>query len=245
MFYLYYKEGKLRFFILLISSFSIFLVSYTYKEVLFSIVVNSYTFDSISNLSYFIFTDVVEVFNVYVCLIFFVVKQFFFFYFFYHLLLFVAPGLTQVEYRSFILLFVTSIFLFLVSVILFRKFLFPFSWGFFLSFKDFVVFKSLTLHFEAKLMDYVTFFLTLYFTCILYLQFFLLPIFFFAYFGKELSVCKSFRKFLYYGCILFSTIMTPPDIISQIFLSLTLIFGCEILVFGSFLKSVSKKELVR
>lgn len=237
MFYRYYIELKSRAFLLLCTSFSIFLVSYMFKEVLLSIVVNSYTINSISELSYFIFTDVVEIFNVYVYLLFFIVKQVTFFYFFYHLLIFIAPGLTKLEYSLIAKLFLISTFLFLLSVLLFKKLLFPFSWSFFLSFKDFVIFKSLTLHFEAKLLEYVTFFFNMYFSCVFYFQFFLLPIFFITYFGKQLSVYKLFRKFLYYACILFSTIVTPPDVFSQVALSMTLIVGCEILVFCSLLKN--------
>jgi sec-independent protein translocase protein TatC len=241
MFYRYYVEFKSRAFLLLVASFSIILVSYFFKEVLLSIVVNSYMISSISGLSYFIFTDVVEVFNVYLCLIFFIVKQLVVFYLVYHGLLFIAPGLTRLEYRFFLTLLRTSVFLFMASVILFKKILFSFSWNFFLSFKEFVLFKSLTLHFEAKLMDYVIFFCTMYFSCVFYFQFFLLPILFFTYLGKKLRVYKSFRKFLYYACILFSTLVTPPDVTSQVVLSLTLIVGCEVLVYCSLLKSSIKK----
>lgn len=244
MLYKYYKELRSRAFLLLVTSFSIFLVSYTFKEVLLSIVVNSYSNNSTSELSYFIFTDVVEVFNVYVYLIFFIAKQIIFFYSFYHALIFITPGLTKLEYRFFITLFVTSTLLFTLSVLLFKKILFPFSWSFFLSFKNFVTFKALTLHFEARLMDYMTLFFNLYFSCIFYFQFFLFPIFFFTYLGKKLSVYKSFRKFLYYACIFFSTLVTPPDVTSQVILSLTLIVGCEILVYCSLLKKILKK-LVR
>lgn len=243
MFHRYYTEVKYRALLFLISGILIFLVSYIFKEVLLSIIVHSYTVGSTtSELSYFIFTDIVEVFNVYVCLIFFVGKQVLTFNFFYHLLIFIAPGLTRCEYRYFILLFLASNFLFLSSVVLFKKLLFPLSWKFFLSFKHFVVLKSLTLHFEAKLMDYVTFFMKFYFSCVIYFQFFLFPIFLFIYFGKEFSVYKFFRKFLYYACIIFSTIVTPPDVTSQIVLSFTLIVGCEILVYGSLFKTVLKKD---
>lgn len=244
MFFRYYTEVKSRTFILLVSCVLTFLACYIFKEVLLSVVVNSYAVDdSASELSYFIFTDVIEVFNVYVCLIFFVAKQVIFFSFFYHTAVFIAPGLTKAEYRSLIVLFATSFFLFFVSVVLFKKFLFPFSWSFFLSFKDLATFKSLTLHFEAKLMDYVAFFLNLYFSCIFYFQFFLFPIFFFTYFGKALSVYKFVRKFLYYACIIFSTIVTPPDVTSQIVLSLTLIVGCEILIYSSFFQGALKKRV--
>ena len=245
MLYRYYTEIKYRILLLFISGVLIFLVSYIFKEVLLSVVVNSYCTGTTLELSYFIFTDVVEVFSVYVCLIFFLGKQVLFFQLVYHLLIFFIPGFTRLEYRFLVFLFFMSCFLFFLSVILFKKFLFPFSWHFFLSFKDFVIFKSLILHFEAKLFNYVTFFINFYFSCVLYFQFFLLPLFFFSYFKKELSTYKYFRKFLYYGCIIFSTIVTPPDITSQVVLSTILIIGCEILVYGALFQSLLKKELVR
>lgn len=245
MLYQYYTEIKSRVSLLLVSGFCTFLVGYTYKEVLLNLAVSLCSITSTQESSYFIFTDVVEVFNVYVCLIFFVTKQVLLFHFFYHLLIFIAPGLTHLEYRYLKIMLTTSSSLFIVSVILFIEFLFPFSWNFFLSFTDLVSFSSLTLHFEAKLMDYILFFFNLYFSCILYFQFFLFPIFFFTYFGRKLSGYTFFRKLLFYVCVIFSTLVTPPDVTSQIILSITLIVGCEILVYVFLLKSVVNKKLIR
>ena len=135
-----------------------------------------------------------------------------------------------------------SSFLFFISVIFFHKLLFPFSWSFFLSFKEFVAFKSLILHFEAKFLNYILFFINLYNSCIISFQFFLFPLFLFIYFRKDLSIYKFFRKFLYYGCVIFSTAITPPDIISQFVLSSFLIIGCEILVYGALFKSLLKNN---
>ena len=243
MFFRYYTEIKFRFFLLLVSGILTFLVGYIFKEVLLSIIVNSYSLNFSFELSYFIFTDVAEIFNVYVSLIVFLGKQVLFFHICYHFLIFFVPGLTKSEYRYLLFFFLTSCLLFLVSIVLFKKLLFPFSWNFFLSFKNFVTLKSLTLHFEAKLFSYVMFFISLYFSCVISFQFFLLPIFLFIYFGKKLSFYKSFRKFLYYGCILFSTLVTPPDITSQLVLSTFLIFGCEILVYVALFKNLLKQRI--
>ena len=79
MLYRYYTEIKYRILLLFISGVLIFLVSYIFKEVLLSVVVNSYCTGTTLELSYFIFTDVVEVFSVYVCLIFFFRKTSFIF----------------------------------------------------------------------------------------------------------------------------------------------------------------------
>ena len=243
MFFRYYIEIKSRLLLLVISGNLIFLVGYIFKEILLSIVVSSYSIsgDSSIELSYFIFTDVIEVFNVYVCLILFLGKQVLFFQLCYHFLMFLVPGFTKKEYRFLLLFFVISSFLFFLSIILFKKFLFPFSWNFFLSFKDFVALKSLTLYFEAKLLDYVMFFINFYFSCVIYFQFFLFPFFLVFSLKKELSDYKFFRKFLYYGCVVFSTLITPPDITSQITLSFVLIIGCEILMYCILFKSLLKK----
>ena len=193
MFYRYYLEIKSRILLLLISGILIILVGYIFKEILLSIVLNSYNTNNNSHieLSYFIFTDVLEVFNVYVCLIFFLAKQVLFFQLCYHLLMFLARGLTKSEYRYFLQLFSLSSCFFVLAVVLFKKFLFPFSWNFFLSFKNFVTFKSLTVHFEAKLLNYVMFFTDFYFSCVLYFQFFLLPFFLIIYFKVEPNSFKS------------------------------------------------------
>lgn len=244
MFYSYYLEIKNRILLLLIAWVAVLLVSYIFKEVLLSVV----TYDCISltsDMSYFIFTDVVEVFNVYVCLVFFVGNQILVLFLFYHLLIFILPGLTKTEYHSFIVIFTICSILFFLAVILFNKFLFPVSWNFFLSFKNFGMLKSLTLHFEAKLMEFIVFYTTFYYFCVLYFQFFLFPIMLLNYFADKLELYTYFRKFLYYGCVVFSTLMTPPDVFSQIILSFSVIISCEILVYCSTFKNVLKKNLVR
>ena len=183
MFLRYYIEIRSRLFLLILSTSLIFLAGYIFKEVLLSIVINSYIVaNSSEELSYFIFTNVVEVFYVYVCLILFLTKQVLFFHLCYHLFMFLVPGFTKSEYQYLLIFFSTSSFFFFLSLVLFKKLLFPLSWSFFLSFKTFVTFKSLTLHFEAKLLDYVLFFINFYFSSILYFQFFLLPFFFVVYF---------------------------------------------------------------
>ena len=120
-------------------------------------------------------------------LIFFLGKQVVFFQVFYHLLICLMLGLTKSEYRYLLFIFFISSFLFFLSSIFFKKFLFPFTWNFLLSFKDFAILKSLTLHFEAKLLDYVTFFIDFYFSCLIYFQFFLFPFFFNSFFQNRIK----------------------------------------------------------
>lgn len=210
---------------------SVILVSYIFKEVLLFIITNQNLCVRFDDIFYFIFTDVSEVFNVYVFLIFFVVKQVFAIYLCYHLFLFLSPGLTKSEYSYFIYIFRTAVFLFFLSVLTFNKFLFPLSWSFFLSFKNFEILKGLSLYFEAKLSEYLTFYVTFYYICMLYFQGFWLVILLFKYFENKLGIYKHFRKIFYYLCVIFATTITPPDVLSQLILSFSIIFSCEILVY--------------
>ena len=234
----YYLEIKNRILLLIVTWASVILVSYIFKEVLLYVITNQDLGTKFDNTSYFIFTDVSEIFSVYVFLIFFIVKQVSVIYLFYHLLIFIYPGLTKFEYNYSILIFKTVGFLFFFSVVVFNKFLFPLSWSFFLSFKDFDMLKSLTLYFEAKLNEYLMFYVTFYYVCVLYFQIFSLVVLLFKYLGNKLIIYKRFRKFFYYLCVIFSTTITPPDVFSQLVLSFSLILSCEILVYCFTLKNV-------
>lgn len=237
----YYFELKNRTLLLILTWFSTVLICYIFKEVLLYLI----TSNTDINISYFIFTDIVEVFSAYTLLIFFIGNQLLFLYFFYHLGAFVLPGLTVVESNYIIFVYVLFIILFFFSVIVFHTFLFPLSWDFFFSFKKFEILKSFSLYFEAKLTEYLAFYIKFYYYCLLYFQLFLFPSLMFIRFNYELDVYKRYRKFLYYLCVVFATLLTPPDIFSQLSLSFFLIILCEILTYIFTLKLILRDFLIR
>lgn len=234
----YYLEIKNRLLLLGLTWISVILVSYIFKEVLLFLITKQ---NGIGFSFYFIFTDVTEIFYTYIMLIFFFGNQIFFFYLLYHIISFISLGLYKHEYKYLVFIFKTSILMYFFSVIVLNKILFPFSWSFFLSFQNFELLKSLTLHFEAKLSEYLTFYITFYYICVLYFQIFVLLILIFDYLKNELIIVKRFRKFLYYFFVIFSTLITPPDVSSQLILSISIIFSYEILVYYS----IIKKFLIR
>jgi len=239
----YYLEMKNRLVLLILGWSSTILVSYTFKETLLFIFTkqNTYSTSYPKEVFYFIFTDVTEIFSVYITLIFFIGNQILILYLCYHILIFIALGLYRSEYNYLVFVFKTCLFLFLFSVVVFNKVLFSFTWDFFLSFQHFVTLNSLTLHFEAKLSEYLNFYIVFYYVCIFYFQTFLFLILFFDYFKNELGIIKRFRKFFYYFFVIFSTLVTPPDVFSQIILSFSIILSYEMLVFYLILK----KSLIR
>lgn len=238
--YKFYLEIKNRFLLLLLSWISTILVSYCFKEVLLLSITGhmSSSLYCAEDMVYFIFTDVTEVFSVYITLIFFLSNQILIGYFLYHLFMFISLGLYKSEYYYLKFVFQISAFFFFFSVITLNQILFPFSWNFFLSFQNFAVIKSLTLHFEAKLSEYLTFYIMFYHTCVLYFQTFVLLILFFDYLKNELKIIKNLRKIFYYSFVVLSTIITPPDVSSQVIVSISIICIYEILMFCMIIKTL-------
>lgn len=107
-------------------------------------------------------------------------------------------------------------------------------WNFFFNFQKA---GSINLHFEAKLSEYLNFYIQFYYIFIFYSQIFTLLLFFFNYINANSSLIKKFRKIYYYFFVLFSTFVSPPEIYSQICISLVLIFFYELFIYGFILKS--------
>jgi sec-independent protein translocase protein TatC len=236
----YLLEIKNRLFLLFIAWVSTAIVSYFYKEILLFIIIQPNKFMSINDpltLFYFIFTDITEILSVYLKLVTFLSLQVFFIYAIYHFFLFLSPALFKSEYLccKFGLKIVGL--MWLISVILSNCFLIPLTWNFFLSFQDLTVNRSFNLHFEAKLNEYFQFYVSFYYLCVLYCQFFSLLLFYINFTNVNLKIIKKFRKLYYYCFIIFSTLISPPEILSQIVISLIAIFLYEFLLLFFLLKN--------
>lgn len=228
----FFFELKIRFFLLVITCGIVVFVSFFFKEVLLSI----FLICCGDKVPSFIFTNVTEIFSVYVFIVFFFANQVLILFFLYHLALFILPSLTVFEFNVFVYFYKLSYLFFVVSFFVFFLFLFPLSWDFFLSFQSFHLVKSFSMDFEAKLLDYCLFFEKFYLICVMYFQIFLLPALFFKYIKKDLYF--RFRKVFYFCCVVFATTVTPPDVLSQVCLSLFIIIGCEFLVYYFIIKNI-------
>lgn len=238
--YKYYIELKNRFLLVTVAWVSTLLVSYIYKEaLLFLILKPSLSYSNESSM-YFIFTDVTEVFSVYLKIIVFFGFHTIIIYTLYHLLIFFSLGLYKFEYEYLCFLFKMIGIVFICSIFVFNNILLPITWHFFLSFQSFSFLKSIDFYFESKIEEYLTFYLTSYYICVCYCQTFVLLIIFFEHIKADLVKIKQYRKVLYYSFVIISTLITPPDIISQISLSLSFIVIYEILLFNIILKTSIK-----
>lgn len=240
---MYFLEIKNRFFLSVLSWLTVLLVCYTFKEILLFTIIKQSAF--FGEPLYFIFTDVAEIFYTYITLIFFIGNQVLLVYFFYNFFIFLAPGLLYSEYSYLVFTLKISFTWFIFSIMMYYIFFFPFCWDFFLSFQQLKIIKITTLYFESKISEYLFFYTSFYYICVIYSQSFiiLLLILDFSKANKELT--KTFRKVFYYFFIIFSTLVTPPDIFSQLFLSACLVFSYEMLIFyGIYQKNINKALII-
>lgn len=226
----YLVELKNRLFLLSLLYLSTITILYYYKEViLFLIVQPKWKTSTEISLYYFIFTDVTEIFSVYIQLILFISFQIFMLFFFYQLYIFLIPALFKLEYfyfKSFIKIISLTWFF---SLIISNYYIIPFSWDFFLSFQHLIIDKSFNIHFEAKLNEYFSFYISFYYICFFYFQFSVLLFFCLQYVNKDLKNIKKFRKLYYFCFVLLSTFLCP-DFLTQLLLSVILIFCYEVLL---------------
>lgn len=231
-YYKYYIELKNRCFLLLTCWIFTLLVCYSYKETVLFILINSSNYTE----HYFIFTDIGEIFYVYLQLIFFVSNQIALAMLFYHSIVFLSSGLYEFEYKKLQFALKVYIYSWVCSVVLLNKVIVPVSWNFFLSFQEA---NGITFFFEAKIIEYLDYFTNLYYICFLNCQLLAIITLLLSNYSQNTSKIRKFRKLFYIVFVTFSTLTTPPDIISQVLMSTSLITSYEILLFLNILK-VSK-----
>ena len=145
----------------------------------------------------------------------------------------------------------TQFFIFLT--ILFYKKILPSSWTFFFDIMNDNLYNTtdkgnlaVSIFFEIKLLQYINFFFTLYFYYIILLQTFII-------FTVQLHIIYKKSKFetltnyqrkqLYFVLLILSTIITPPDILSQLGLCISLICITELTIFTVIIKEKFQKNL--
>ena len=234
-YYQYYLEIKNRILLLLFTWASLLMVCYYFKEPLLFTFINSNKY--YNNTPYFIFTNVDEVFYVYFHLVFFITNQITFIVTLYHILLFLTLGLYHSEYTQLKTMLKIFIITWLCSIVLLKKFVVPFSWSFFLSFQETNNhLQPASFFFEARILEYFDYFTNFYYICVANCQLLALSILFLNNISERIGTIKTFRKLFYLIFILFSTITTPPDVLSQIVVSFSLIIIYELLIFFKYIQ---------
>lgn len=184
---------------------------------------------------YLICTNIIEGFTSYWYIIWIVLIHFIFYFILIQICVFFFPSLYKHEKKLIKLFLLFYLVITICLIIIFYKILLPFSWNFFYEvvFPVFKQQKTVKLFFEIKIHEYLNFFFTLYSICfILTNLFFFITIKLYYFYNNFLysKYLKNYRKKLYFLFFIFSTLITPPDIISQIVVGFSFILLLEFII---------------
>ena len=227
----YYNEIKNRI-VCIIYSFCISIwISYKYKTTLLYLLIKPSLIYYSEKSFYFIYTNISELFYTYINLIITTAFQITIFYLIYQIFNFFNPGL----YRNESSLLKKAIFVmwatWVSSILLIYNVVLPFSWEFFLKLQDKLEKNQIEFFFEAKLNEYLNFITTVFNTSMLYIFLIFLTFIYIYQLKNALEYLKKYRKKLYFIFFIIASIITPPDLISQITIGTSSIIIFEIYIY--------------
>jgi Sec-independent protein secretion pathway component TatC len=237
MFYL--KELYFRFFYFILCSSFCLLIVYLYKEQLAFILILPSYFGK-SPIEYFIFTEPKEIFLFYLALCFFCYFLFSLPYFLFSCYDYIKPALYINEN-----IIVSSLlkkmlnFYIIFNIIIFLIFL-PIFWNFFSSFTKET--GLILFYFELSALNYFHFLFTTFLICNLLLIFLSSGVYIFIKYG--FSILLQIKPYIILLFLLFSTLITPPDLELQIILFFFLYISLEIFLFLFFVLYSYKNKLI-
>jgi len=232
----YLVEMKNRMFILTFAWLISLCTCYLYKEVILYIILKPSLLESTANTRYFIYTNLTELFSTYLDVTFFVSNHVLLLLFIFQIYCFLKPSLYKYE-CNFIKQTITHVVIVsLISSTLTYCLIIPYSWDFFLNFEKSKSNNVISLHFEAKLFEYIRFFYRAYFLCTMTSLLFYLLLFSINTINYYTLYIRKYRKIIYFLIFLWSATLTPPDVPSLLLFSFVIIFHYEAVVFTILLK---------
>jgi sec-independent protein translocase protein TatC len=153
---------------------------------------------------------------------------------------FVAPGLYKNEKMFFAPFLVASPTLFLMGAAMAYYFIFPLAWKFFLSFEIAAMPGAMPIQLEARISEYLSLVLALVMSFGIAFQLPIVVILLVRAGLVKVEQLKKFRRYAVLAIVIFAAIITPPDVISQIGLSIPLYLLYEISIYFS--KFISKND---
>nr|UFQ22722.1 hypothetical protein [Attheya longicornis] len=232
----YYLEIKNRIFLLSLVWASSILISYQYKEIVLFLLLKPSKVLFKETFIYFIFTNLTEVFSTYIQLSYFIGNQIFFIYAIYNILIFFAPGMYFYEYKNSLLLYFSCLILWWLSILCLNKILLPISFSFFYSFQETIINQAFSFHYEARINEYFHLYFKIYYIWCLISQLLVFFYIFLEYFKNDLKYIKKFRKIFHLVFLIVATVITPPDILSQVTLALSIVCFYEMIAILVFFK---------
>lgn len=244
---LYIKELYLRFYFFIFSFFSVSGVLWLYKKNLLTLLtfslLNSWVVNDGGNVfEHLIYTNPAEVFSVYLSLILYFSLLLIFPYTVWHFLDFLRSSFYNTEYLRVKSVFVKIFVFFFLANVLGIFVCFPYIWSFFNVFN----YRNeldclLTFSLELKVQEYFNFFFTFLYLINLASFFVLVLILTLSFLSLEQKLYWK-RLFTFFN-VVFATLLSPPDVISQLIFLLVLVVLFEFVTFFSIFKLKQSKEI--
>jgi sec-independent protein translocase protein TatC len=226
------RELKYRIAYIFLSTLLTFLLTYYYSLELLFFFVKPLRNLKINNFEYsLIYTDITEAFFTYLSLSLYISFAFSFLLLIHQIIFFLMPGLHNKESLFLIKIKKTIYFFCFFSILLTYLLIIPFVWHFFLSNDTSNTISLINIHFEGKLNEYVFILLRVFFSifCV-----FTSPLILFILVNLNilsLNILVSRRKIAFVLIFFFCALLSPPEIISQIFLAIPLCLSYELIIF--------------
>lgn len=187
------NELKNRFLLIILNCSLTFIISYYYKNILLFFLIKQIAINQCVSF-YLIYTDISELLNTYVSLIYLLTNYFNSYFLIYHILTFINNALYKNEYKLLTLLFFSFLYINLIFSIFVIIKLYPIFWEFLQYFQKMFVFNLLS--FEIKINEYYKTLLHIYTFFIYFVLIFLFNIIILNKYKKALILIK-FRKISY------------------------------------------------
>lgn len=220
-------------------SLSIF-IAYFYKNILF-ILLTFPLLDYFYNLNNFIYTHPTELLTIHFLLILLISLIFQIPYILWHFLDFTKTSLLKNEYIKMLKVLIVCTFFLIIFNFLFFFLIFPKFWLFFYSF-SFSFHESQTLSFflELRVQEYFNFVINFIYSVNLFILIFFAIFFLILMFGFEKLL--YWKKLFLFCNIVFATLLSPPDVYSQLLILFILTFFLEAIIFVNYYLYVLQKK---
>jgi sec-independent protein translocase protein TatC len=220
-------------------SVSIF-IAYLYKNILF-ILLTFPLLDYFYSLNNFIYTHPTELLTIHFLLILLISSIFQIPYLLWHFLDFTKTSLLKNEYLKMLKVLIICTFLLFFFNFLFFFIIFPKFWLFFYSF-SFSFHESQTLNFflELRVQEYFNFVINFIYSVNLFILIFFAIFFLISMFGFEKLL--YWKKLFLFCNIVFATLLSPPDVYSQLLILSILTFFLEAIIFVNYYLYILQKK---
>jgi sec-independent protein translocase protein TatC len=226
-FFDHFDELKCRLSYILLSFLFTFLVCYIYSTELFYIL--TLPLIKTQYMDNFIYTNLVEIIYLYIKLALCSSVYLTLPLILYHIWNFISFGLYPYEKYIWSRLLLIFLIMFFLTSFLYYSYFLPFIWNFFLTFQ--IIENDVNIKLYAKITEYFSLFLTLFFIAFLLI---ILPLVNSIFIQKGNFKSDYFyknRKYYYMFTIVLILIMSPPEIISQVLILIPTLIFYELLLF--------------